>query len=78
MNRILIHDLSFNTEKEGKMTKRHVFVITVLLSISLMVLGSGLALGEDFNWRKYEGTTIRALLGKSAFTPIQQKHVKEF
>jgi multiple sugar transport system substrate-binding protein len=50
----------------------------VLLTMGLTILGSGIAQGEDFNWRKYEGTTIRALLGKSAFTPIQQKHVKEF
>jgi len=60
------------------MKKSQFFLGTVLLTIGLMVLGSGMVLGEDFNWRKYEGTTIRALLGKSAFTPIQQKHIKEF
>ena len=60
------------------MKKRQTLLITVLLAISLVVVSSGLVFGEDFNWRKYEGTTIRALLGKSAFTPIQQKHIKEF
>jgi multiple sugar transport system substrate-binding protein len=51
---------------------------TVLSAVVLMVLGSSLVLGADFNWRKYEGTTIRVLGGKSAFTPIQQKQVEEF
>ena len=60
------------------MKKGQNILITVLLAISLIVVSSGLVFGDDFNWRKYEGTTIRALLGKSAFTPIQQKHIKEF
>lgn len=55
-----------------------VYLKTVCLTIALMVVSSGLVVGADFNWRKYEGTTIRVLAGKSAFTPIQEKHVKEF
>lgn len=48
------------------------------LTALLLGLTVGLSFGADFNWRKYEGTTIRALLGKTAFTPIQQKQIKEF
>lgn len=36
------------------------------------------ALGADFNWRKFEGQSIRVLLSKSAFTPITMKQIEEF
>jgi len=50
----------------------------LLLTGLLLVLTAGLSFGADFNWRKYEGTTIRALLGKSAFSKITVAHVAEF
>lgn len=50
------------------------------LGLSLiMVAGAvSLAFGAEFNWRKYEGTTLRLLEGKSAFTKIAAKHQKDF
>jgi multiple sugar transport system substrate-binding protein len=32
----------------------------------------------NFNWRKYEGTSIRCLFSKSAFTPLNIKYIKDF
>ncbi|MEW6262082.1 MAG: sugar ABC transporter substrate-binding protein [Thermodesulfobacteriota bacterium] len=32
----------------------------------------------EFNWRKYEGQTIRVILAKSAFTPMNLKQIQEF
>jgi multiple sugar transport system substrate-binding protein len=48
-----------------------------VLVITLFVFAS-LAQTADFNWRKYEGTTIRVVLSKSAFTPMGQEYFKEF
>ena len=48
-----------------------------VLLLSLFVLAS-LAPAADFNWRKYEGTTIRGLFSKTAFTPMGQEFYKEF
>ncbi len=48
------------------------------LSVLMVLLTTGLSFGESFNWRKYEGTTLRVLLGKSEFTKIIKKHVKMF
>jgi len=57
----------------------HLYLKAALLIFSTaLLLDSVTAEGADFNWRKFEGTTIRALLGKTAFTPIQEKHIKEF
>ncbi|MCG6909082.1 MAG: sugar ABC transporter substrate-binding protein [Deltaproteobacteria bacterium] len=50
----------------------------LFLAAVLLVLIVGPSFGADFNWRKYEGTTLRALFVKSAFTPIAQKQLKEF
>ncbi|MBW1708462.1 MAG: sugar ABC transporter substrate-binding protein [Deltaproteobacteria bacterium] len=62
--------------KSGNITKS-VFIALVagvlFLSFSITALAA-----PDFNWRKYEGTTIRVLAGKSAYTPIAQKHTKDF
>lgn len=60
------------------MRKRQFFLRTILTMIGLTFLSAGMVAGADFNWRKYEGTTIRVLGGKSAFTPIQQKQTKDF
>ena len=48
------------------------------LMLSLLLVGTTGVWGADFNWRKYEGTTIRVLSGKSAFTPLIVKQIKEF
>jgi multiple sugar transport system substrate-binding protein len=49
----------------------------LVLLLSLFVFVS-LAPAAEFNWRKYEGTTIRAVLSKTAFTPMNQEYYKEF
>ena len=49
-----------------------------LLTALVLVFTVGTSFAAEFNWRKYEGTTIRMLLTKSAFTPINKKHIKEF
>lgn len=48
------------------------------LTALMVLLTTGLSLGEQFNWRQFEGTTLRVLRGKSAFTPIMKKATKEF
>jgi multiple sugar transport system substrate-binding protein len=58
-------------------TNRNTIFTLVLISLFLLIFSAS-AIAADFNWRKYEGTTIRALLGKSAFTPITKKHIKNF
>lgn len=59
--------------------KRGIFfrIVFPVLFLSLFVLTS-LTQAAEFNWRKYEGTTIRAVLSKSAFTPMAQGYFKEF
>lgn len=62
--------------KEGRSS-----ILAAIVSVVLVYLFSvcaAPALAEDFNWRKYEGTTIRCLLSKSAFTPLNIKHIKDF
>ena len=60
------------------MRKNTLFRIGVpVLFLSLFVFAS-LAPAAEFNWRKYEGTTIRAVLSKSAFTPMGQEYIREF
>ena len=49
-----------------------------IMLICLLFLGVSSTLASDFNWRKYEGTTIRGMLGKSAFSAITKKHIKAF
>ncbi|MBT4269654.1 MAG: extracellular solute-binding protein, partial [Deltaproteobacteria bacterium] len=46
--------------------------------IGLFFLGTSLSFAEQFSWRKFEGTTLRVMLGKSAFTKITKKQVREF
>jgi multiple sugar transport system substrate-binding protein len=53
-----------------------VFVSVVL--VYFLSAGVAPALAQDFNWRKYEGTTIRCLMSKSAFTKDNIKHIKDF
>lgn len=36
------------------------------------------ASAADFNWRRFEGTKIRVLTGKSAFSPLTAKQIDEF
>jgi multiple sugar transport system substrate-binding protein len=48
------------------------------LAVFLVVLTSSLAFGASFNWRKYEGTTLRVLFSKSVFTKLVKKQVKGF
>ncbi len=50
----------------------------MLLATCLLLFTTGLSFGEPFNWRKYEGTTLRVLMGKSAFSRITMKQVKQF
>lgn len=52
-------------------------IVSVVL-VYFFSVGAASVLAEDFNWRKYEGTTIRCLLSKSAFTQLNIKHIKEF
>jgi multiple sugar transport system substrate-binding protein len=44
----------------------------------LLTFSISLAVGADFNWRKYEGTTIRVIDSKSAFTKLDKKNIPEF
>ncbi len=62
------------------MKERSVAFWLVIVGVFLLLLTFSIssAVGADFNWRKYEGTTIRALMSKSAFTRITIKHIKEF
>lgn len=62
------------------MKERSVAFWLVIVGVFLLLLTFSIssAVGADFNWRKYEGTTIRALMSKSAFTRITNKHIKEF
>ncbi len=50
----------------------------VLIVLILFVFGGTALFASDFNWRKHEGTTIRVLLSKSAFSPINDAIIKEF
>jgi len=49
-----------------------------LVSLCLLMFGTSAVLGAEFNWRKHEGTTLRVLLSKTAFTPINEAITKEF
>ena len=49
-----------------------------VLAALLLVLTAGLSFGESFNWRQFEGTTIRGVFSKSAFTKIRKMHIKKF
>jgi len=51
---------------------------TVIVAVSLLFIWTTPATAEKFNWRRYEGTTLRVILGKSAFTPLNIKQVREF
>jgi multiple sugar transport system substrate-binding protein len=62
--------------KTVKIFKPTGFFIFAILC--LFIFGSSAALGEEFNWRKHEGTTIRLLLSKSGFTPITNAVIKDF
>lgn len=62
--------------RTGRITYKAAMALAVLFCFFSVILTPALA--ADFNWRKYEGTTIRALLGKSAFTKLTMKHIKDF
>lgn len=52
--------------------------LLVLLAGSLLMVWAGVAVAEEFNWRRFEGTKIRALLGQSAYTQFEKKTVEDF
>lgn len=58
--------------------KLHRFWKTSFMAVCLCFFTATLTLGEGFDWRKYEGTTLRVILGKSAFTQVMKKQIKEF
>ncbi len=62
------------------MGKRTIQTVTLFIGICfcLAVYPAAFSFGADFNWRKYEGTTIRIIDSKSAFTPIAKKHIEDF
>ena len=60
------------------MKKMRLGIHVFLLATFLVVITAGLSFGEQFNWRKYEGTTLRALFSKSAFAKITMKHLAQF
>jgi multiple sugar transport system substrate-binding protein len=62
--------------KQGRSSIFAAIVAVVL--VYFFSVGAASAPAQDFNWRKYEGTTIRCLLSKSAFTQLNVKHIKEF
>lgn len=52
---------------------------TMLAAAALMMAVTVTAASAaDFNWRKHEGTTIRVMIGKSAFTPVNEKFIAAF
>lgn len=44
----------------------------------ILVVTAGLSFAADFNWRQFEGTTIRAIFSKSAFNKITKMQIKKF
>ncbi|MBW2635569.1 MAG: sugar ABC transporter substrate-binding protein [Deltaproteobacteria bacterium] len=60
------------------MKKIRLGIHAFLLATCLLLFTAGSSFGGEFNWRKYEGTTLRVLAGKSGFTPIIKKHVTQF
>lgn len=52
--------------------------LSIFVILCLFVFGATIVFGADFDWRKHEGTTIRVLLSKSAFSPINDAIIKEF
>ena len=62
--------------KQERQIKQGVQILIVLLCI--LIFGVGSVLAADFNWRKYEGTTIRVLKDKSAFTKLSLKYIAAF
>ncbi len=62
--------------KEGGRFK--VSAMAIIACFLLMGFWTTTVLGAEFNWRKHEGTKIRVLLSKSAFTPINDAITKQF
>ena len=54
------------------------YLANLVVCLFLLTFSISLAVGADFNWRKYEGTTIRVIDSKSAFTKLDKKHIAEF
>jgi len=50
----------------------------VFAFLCFFIFGTTTVWGDDFDWRKHEGTTIRVLLSKSAFSPINDAITKQF
>ena len=51
------------------------YLANLVVCLFLSTFSISLAVGADFNWRKYEGTTIRVIDSKSAFTKIDKKYI---
>jgi multiple sugar transport system substrate-binding protein len=62
--------------KGKKFSKAACFIAFFLITLFCFSLSAQAE--SKFNWRKYEGTTIRTMLGKSAFTKMTMKYIKEF
>ena len=60
------------------MKKNKFFRIGILVLVITLFTFASLAQAAEFNWRKYEGTTLRAVLSKSEFTPMGQEYLREF
>jgi multiple sugar transport system substrate-binding protein len=58
--------------------KLHRFWQTSMALVCLLLLNANGLLAEPFNWRKFEGTTLRVLENRSAFTPIVKEQIREF
>lgn len=51
---------------------------TLGICLVLLTFSASSAVGAGFDWRKYDGTTIRVIDSKSAFTKVRKKHVADF
>jgi multiple sugar transport system substrate-binding protein len=58
--------------------KRKVFFLVPAIAASLFFLCAAGAAAGDFDWRKFEGTSLRVMTSKSAFTPVVEKQIEEF
>jgi len=48
------------------------------MTVCLLMVGALPVLAEAFNWRQFEGTTLRVLQGKTEFMPMLQKMTQDF
>ena len=62
----------------GDMKKKCLGWKIAFFTVFFLVFTSSLTLADTFNWRTYEGTTIRAFFTKSGFNKITKKHLQMF